>query len=170
MDKKIKVVQFGTGKMAVYTMRYALEKGCEIVGAVDINPDVIGKDIGEIMGTSNKGVVVTSLDDAVSMLQSVKPDVAIVTTMSLLNDVYDALMLCAKLGINAITTCEEAFYSWNSNPETTKAIDVIAKHTGCTITGSGYQDIYWGELISAIAGSTHNITKIKVCLQYPTSN
>ena len=35
------------------------------------------------------------------------------------------------------------------------------KQTGCTITGSGYQDIYWGQLISSIAGSTQKITKIK---------
>ena len=166
MDRKIKIVQFGTGKMAVYTMRYAIEHGCEVVGAIDINPEVIGKDIGEVMNTGMTGVKVTALDDAASMLQEVKPDVAIVTTMSLLNDVYDALMLCAKLGINAITTCEEAFYSWNSNPDTTAAIDAMAKHTGCTITGSGYQDIYWGELISAIAASTHKITKIKGSSSY----
>ena len=166
MDRKIKVVQFGTGKMAVFTMRYAIEHGCEVVGAIDVNPNVIGKDIGEVMNTNNYGVKVTSLDNAAEMLQTVKPDVAIVTTMSLLNDVYDALMLCAKLGINAITTCEEAFYSWNSNPKATAAIDVVAKHTGCTITGSGYQDIYWGELISAIAASTHKITKIKGSSSY----
>jgi len=166
MDRKIKVVQFGTGKMAVYTMRYAIEHGCEIVGAIDINPNVIGKDIGEVIGTNDYGVNVTSLNNAIEMLQNTRPDVAIVTTMSLLSDVYSALMLCAKLGINAITTCEEAFYSWNSNPKTTEAIDIVAKHTGCTITGSGYQDIYWGELISAIAASTNKITKIKGSSSY----
>ena len=37
-------------------------------------------------------------------------------------------MLCAKLWINAITTCEEAFYSWNSNPNLTARIDNLAKH------------------------------------------
>lgn len=166
MDRKIKVVQFGTGKMALYTMRYAIEHGCEIVGAIDINPDIVGKDIGKIMGTNPYGVKVTALENAREMLESVKPDIAIVTTMSLLNDVYDALMLCAKLGINAITTCEEAFFSWNSNPEVTKAIDTIAKYTNCTITGSGYQDIYWGELISSIAASTNKITKIKGSSSY----
>lgn len=166
MDKKIKIVQFGTGKMAVYTMRYAIEHGCEVVGAIDINPEVIGEDIGKVMGIENQGVLVTSLNNAETMLQEVKPDIAIVTTMSLLSDVYDALMLCAKLGINAITTCEEAFYSWNSNPEATKNIDSIAKSTGCTITGSGYQDIYWGQLISAIASSTNKITKIKGSSSY----
>ena len=166
MDRKIKVVQYGTGKMSVYTMRYVYEKGAEIVGAIDVNPDVIGKDIGEIMGTENKGVKVVSVEEAENMIKETKPDIAIVTTMSLISDVEDALMLCAKLGINAITTCEEAFYPMNSNPGITKKLDETAKQTGCTITGSGYQDIYWGQLISSIAGSTHTIKKIKGSSSY----
>ena len=75
-------------------------------------------------------------------------------------------MLCAELGINAITTCEEAFYPINSNPNITKKLDEIAKKNNCTITGSGYQDIYWGQLISSIAGSTQKITKIKGSSSY----
>ena len=166
MDRKIRVVQFGTGKMSVYTMRYCYEKGAEVVGAIDVNPNVIGKDIGEIMGTENKGVIVTPLEQAEEMLKQTNPDIVIVTTMSLLKDVGDALLLCAKLGLNAITTCEEAFYPENSNPTLTEEIDRLAKENGCTITGSGYQDIYWGNLISAIGGSTHKITKIKGSSSY----
>ena len=166
MDRKVRVVQFGTGKMAVYTMRYVLEKGGEVVGAIDVNPNVIGKDIGTIMGKTEIGVKVTALENAEETIRTLKPDIAIVTTMSLLNDVKDALMLCAKLGVNAITTCEEAFFPWNSNPQVTKEIDDLAKQTGCTITGSGYQDIYWGQLITSIAGSTQRITKIKGSSSY----
>ena len=161
MERKVKVVQYGVGKMSLYTMKYVYEKGAEIVGAVDINPNVIGKDIGEILGTENKGVNVISVENAKEMLQQVKPDIVIVTTMSLIKDVEDALLLCAELGINAITTCEEAFYPENSNPSITNRIDELAKKNNCTITGSGYQDIYWGQLISSIAGSTQKITKIK---------
>lgn len=166
MDRKIKVVQYGVGKMSLYTMRYVYEKGAEIVGAVDVNPDVIGKDIGEILNTEKKGVKVVSTNEAEEMLKQLKPDIAIVTTMSLLKDVEDALLLCAKLGINAITTCEEAFYPSNSNPTLTDKIDELAKANNCTITGSGYQDIYWGQLISSIAGSTQKITKIKGSSSY----
>ena len=163
---KTKVIQYGVGKMSLYTMRYVYEKGGEIVGAVDVNPDVIGKDIGDILGTEKKNVTVVSVQDAEKMMMETKPDVAIVTTMSLISDVEEALMLCAKLGVNAITTCEEAFYPGNSNPTITKKLDEMAKKTGCTITGSGYQDIYWGQLISSIAASTQTIKKIKGSSSY----
>ena len=164
--KKIKVLQIGTGKMSIYTMRYVYEKGAEIIGACDINPNVIGKDIGEIIGCEKKGVMVDHINNLEQMLNELKPDIAIVTTMSLLNDLYDVLLTCAKCGVNAITTCEEAFDSYNSNPVKTKEIDRIAKENNCTITGSGYQDVYWGNLISVIAGSTHKITKIKGSSSY----
>lgn len=166
MERKVRVAQYGAGKMSIYTMRYVYEKGGEIVAAIDINPNVIGKDVGEIMGTENKGVKIESVENAEKVLKETNPDIVIVTTMSLIKDVEDALTLCAKLGINAITTCEEAFFPANSNPQITNKLDEIAKTTNCTITGSGYQDIYWGQLISSIAGSTHRITKIKGSSSY----
>ncbi|MFR8233407.1 MAG: dihydrodipicolinate reductase [Clostridia bacterium] len=166
MERKVRVAQYGAGKMSIYTMRYVYEKGGEIVAAIDINPNVIGKDIGEVMGTENKGVKVEAVENAEKVLKETNPDIVIVTTMSLIKDVEDALTLCAKLGINAITTCEEAFFPANSNPQITNKLDEMAKKTNCTITGSGYQDIYWGQLISSIAGSTHKITKIKGSSSY----
>lgn len=158
---KLKVVQYGVGKMSKYTMRYVLEKGWSIVGAFDINKDLHGLDISEVMETSKKcGVKIQPVEKFEQFLISKKPDIVIVTTMSLFSDVYDSLKICAKCGVNAITTCEEAFFPINSNPTLTKELDTLAKQNKCTITGSGYQDVYWGNLITAIAGSTHNITKI----------
>ena len=156
----LRVVQYGCGKMSKYTMRYVYEKGGEIVGALDINPAVVGKDIGTIMECEDKGVVVTNVANARELLAELKPDACIVTTMSLLGDLEEALTICAELGINAITTCEEAFFSWNSNPTLTKKLDELAKQNNCTITGSGYQDIFWGQLISSICGATQSIKRI----------
>ena len=162
----MKVIQYGCGKMAKYTMRYVLENNWEIVGAVDINPNVIGKDIGSVIGCEDKGVKITSVEEADKLFSEVKADVCIVTTMSLLSDCKDALFLCAKHGVNAITTCEEAFYPMNSNPKLTLKIDELAKANNCTITGSGYQDAFWGNLISTLAGTTQKITKIKGSSSY----
>lgn len=162
MERKLRIVQFGTGKMSKYTMRYVYEKGAEIVGAIDINPNLIGQDIKVVLGVENDlGVKITSIENARELLEALKPDACIITTMSLLSDCENPLKMCADLGINAITTCEEAFYSWNSNPTLTKEIDILARKNNCTIAGSGYQDIYWGELVSAVCASTHKITKIK---------
>lgn len=163
---KIKLVQYGCGKMSVYTMRYAIEQGMEIVGAIDRNPNVIGKDIGDIIGGEKRNIKVTSVEEAESLLREVNPDICIITTMSLMKDIEETLKLCAKLGINAITTCEEAFYPMNSSPKLTKELDELAKQTNCTITGSGYQDAFWGNLITTLAGATHSITKIKGSSSY----
>ncbi len=163
---KVKAVQYGVGKMSIFTMRYMLEKGIEIVGAIDINPEIIGKDVGEIIGKEPIGVVVSDAKDASNVLDNTKPDICVVTTRSLISELDEPLTLCASKGINAITTCEEAFFPMNSNPNFTKRIDELAKKNNCTITGSGYQDIYWGQLISSIAGSTQKITKIKGSSSY----
>ncbi len=164
--EKTKIVQYGCGKMSKYTMRYAMEKGYEIVGAVDINPNLIGKDISEIIGCEETGVKITAIDQAEELMKNVKPDACIITTMSLIKDLENVLMLCSKLGINAITTCEEAFYPMASNPGLTQKIDSLAKQNNCTITGSGYQDVFWGNLIYTLAGATHKITKIKGSSSY----
>ena len=166
--EKVKIVQYGCGKMSAYTMRYAIEKGYEIVGALDINPKVIGKDISEIIGNNceEKGVIVSDVKDARKVLEETRPDVCIVTTMSLISDLDEALTLCAELGINAITTCEEAFYPEASNPRLTEKLDRLAKENHCTITGSGYQDVFWGNLIYTLAGATHKIKKIKGSSSY----
>ena len=164
--KEINVVQIGTGKMSRYTMRYLLEKGCNLVGAFDINENIIGKKISNVFSEVKSDVIIDNVKDLDSKLKELKPNIAIVTTMSLLKDVYDVLKICANNSVNAITTCEEAFDPYNSNPSLANELNEIAKRNNCTITGSGYQDVYWGNLISIIGGSTFKITEIKGSSSY----
>lgn len=163
---KLRVAQYGCGKMSKYTMRYVYEQGGEIVAAFDVNPEVIGKDIGEIMGGPARGVRVRDAAEADAVLASLKPDACIIATMSLMRDIRDALLVCAKNGVNAITTNEEAIFPMNSSPALTREVDALARKTGCTISGSGYQDVFWGNLIATLAGAMHKITKIKGSSSY----
>lgn len=161
MSRKLRVAQFGCGKMSAYTMRYVYEKGAEIVVAFDQNPAVIGRDIGEILGTEKKGVIVLDASEADRAFASLKPDACIITTMSLMSDLRSAFLACARNGVNAISTCEEAFFPWNSSAAITKELDDLAKENGCTLCGSGYQDVFWGNLIAVLAGATHRIHRIR---------
>lgn len=166
MGQEIKVFQIGCGNMSKYIMRYVYEKGCKVVGAVDINPDLIGKDIGTVMDFEFKNVSISPVEKLSELLESTTPDVAIITTMSLLNDIEEVSRICLKCGVNVITTCEEAFFAVNSNPSLYRELDILAKANGVTITGCGYQDVFWGNMIASICGSTHRITKIKGSSSY----
>lgn len=166
MDRKLKAVQYGCGKMSVYLMRYLMEKGVEIVAAFDMNPSVIGKDIGEIMGSENTGIKVSDSKIAGKLMSELKPDVCVVATMSTMADIKDAFTVCAESGVNAISTCEEALYPWNSSPAITKELDQLAKQNGITLSGSGYPDMYWGVLIDTLAGSMQSITQISGSSSY----
>ncbi|MGL4561744.1 MAG: NAD(P)H-dependent amine dehydrogenase family protein [Brevinema sp.] len=166
MNSQLKVAQYGCGKMSIYSMRYAMEKGAKIVCAFDANPAVIGKDVGEICGMAKTGVLVSDVKDIDRIFQETKPAVCMVMTMSLMSDIKEAFLSCAKNGINAISTCEEAIYPWNSSNTITSELDKIAKENNCTLCGSGYQDVFWGNLITTLAGATHKITKIKGSSSY----
>ena len=162
----IRVLQIGCGKMSKYSMRYVYEKGAEIVGAFDISEHVIGKDIGTLMETEEKGVKVQNLADLAEFLKENRADIAIVTTRSLIEELRDVVLTLVNRKVNVVTTCEEAFFAENSNKLVFDEIDRAAKENGVTVTGGGYQDIFWGNLISTLAGSIHNITKIKGSSSY----
>ena len=127
MNRKVKIAQYGCGKMSVYLMRYVLEKGAELVAAFDKNPTVIGKDIGEIMGKDRVGIEVPDAKEAGKILGELKPDVCIIATRSTMLDVKDAFTICAKNGVNAISTCEESLYPWNSSYQITEELDTYVE-------------------------------------------
>lgn len=166
MERKVRVAQYGCGKMAKFLMRYAMEKGAELVAAFDVNPAVIGKDVGEIIGAGKVGVTISDAKDASAVLGKLKPDVCVIATRSTVAELKDAFMACAQNGVNAITTCEEAIYPWNSSPALTRELDAAAKAGGCTLAGGGYPDLYWGSLVTTVAGAIHKMTKIKGSSSY----
>lgn len=163
MDK-IKVVQYGCGKMSKYTLRYLYENGAQIVGAIGRGAS-LGQDVGDWANLGVKTGIVIS-DNAEKVLDECNADVAIITTRSFISDIYEAIEQCVTRGINVITTCEEAIYPWTTSAAMINRIDALAKANNCTVCGSGMQDIFWINMVGLVAGGMHKIEKIKGAYSY----
>lgn len=141
-------------------MRYAEQSGLDLIGAFDRNQARQGLDIAEVSGAPSRGITIQPPSELEEFLTRHRPDCVVVATRSLLAEVEDELRICARLGIDVVTTCDEAIYPWNSSPALTAELDELAIQNGATLTGSGFPDLGYCHMVTTLAAAVPGLHKV----------
>jgi len=165
----IRVVLFGLGPIGQRIAHTILGKrGIEIVGAVDIDPEKVGRDLGEILGLDRRlGVTVT--DDADALLDKVGADVAVIATTSYVRTVYDQVVKCIEAGLDVVSTSEELAYPWVDEPQLAAEIDGLARQYGVTVLATGINPGYFMDTFPLILTALcREVKRIEAVRAIPT--
>ncbi len=135
---KLRVVSFGVGVIGSLTAKFILEeKGSvmDLVGAYDIDPKKVGKDLGEVIGMDSSTGVKVSNDLGKVLTKDV--DVAIHTTASYLHTAVPQLESVIARGVDVVSSCEELSYPYAVDRKLAARLDQAAKKHGATVLGTG---------------------------------
>jgi len=157
-----KVIQYGLGAIGTEVARSLAQRvGFELVGAIDVAEDKVGKDLGEMLGISGLGGIIVS-DKPEEVLKQVRADVVTHTTGSFLDQAYPQLEQIIKAGINLVSTTEELSFPWYHHPDLTEKIDHLAKEHGVTVMGTGVNPGFvMDELVLSLASVCRKVEKVQ---------
>jgi 4-hydroxy-tetrahydrodipicolinate reductase len=128
-------VEYGVGPIGGRIVRAAVDHGFEFVGAVDIDPDKVGVDLGTVADVGRElGVTIT--DDADAALAA-EPDVVFHSTVSSIETAQPQLAGIIEAGANVVSTTEELAYPWRRHPSIAEELDDLATEAGVSCLGAG---------------------------------
>lgn len=133
----IKVLHVGLGPIGAGVVRQVAErKGFRIVGAADIDPAKVGRDLGEVAGVG-RALRVRISGDVRQAIKASKPDVVVLCTSSSLKKVLPQLEEILKLKVPVVSTTEELAYPTKKNMKYARAIHQLAKKSKVAVLGTG---------------------------------
>jgi hypothetical protein len=131
------VLHVGLGPIgAAVARQVARRKSLTIVGAVDIDPDKIDRDLGLICGLHRRLDVRVS-GDLAKTIRAVRPDIAVLCTSSSLRKAFAEFETVLKLKVPIVSTTEELAYPVKANAAVARRIDALAKRARVAVVGTG---------------------------------
>ena len=128
---------YGLGPIGVMVGRQlATRDGFRIVGAVDIDPAKVGRDVSEIAGLGQP-LRVRVRPDASRAIKASKPDVVVLCTSSSVRAVMPQIHDVLKSRVAVVTTTEELSYPVKRNAVMAKKIDAMAKKAKVAVLSTG---------------------------------
>ena len=159
----IKVVSIGLGPIGAGVVKQlAARKGFTLVGAVDIDPAKIGRDVGEVCGVGRK-LRVAVTDDITKTLKAVKPDVAVLCTSSSIKKVVPEFEAVLKQKVPIVSTTEELAYPVKAHAAVARKIDALARRARVAVLGTGVNPGFTMDALPiALTGVCESVRAIEV--------
>jgi 4-hydroxy-tetrahydrodipicolinate reductase len=133
----IRLLHFGLGPIGAAIVRQAAAReGFKVVGAVDIDPAKVGRDVGEVV-SAGRSLGVKVSNDPAAALRKAKPDAVVHCTSSSIKRVLPQFETILKAKVPIVSTTEELSYPFYSNKRTAKAIDALARKARVAVLGTG---------------------------------
>jgi hypothetical protein len=134
---QIRVLHFGVGPIgAAVIKQIAGRPGFKIVGAIDVDPAKVGRDIGDVAGL-NRRLGLKVQDDAGKTLKAAKPDVVIHCTGSSIKGVMPQLEAILTSKSPVISTTEELAYPGYTHVRQARRLHALAKKSKVAMLGTG---------------------------------
>jgi 4-hydroxy-tetrahydrodipicolinate reductase len=133
----IRVMLMGLGPIGAAVARQVADrKALKIVGAVDIDPGKVGRDVGDVIGLGRtlRGKVTA---DAAATLKGARPDVAVLCTGSSLKQVLPQFATVLEARVPIVSTTEELAYPWYAHRALARKLDTLARKAKVAVLGTG---------------------------------
>ena len=159
----VRVIQMGLGPIGAGVARQIVERpGFELVAAVDIDPEKVGKDVGEFCDMEESvGLVVEK--NLAAVLGRGEADVVAHCTSSSLESIVPQLEAILDAGLPVVSTTEELSYAWYPQKELAEQIDAMAREAGLAVVGTGVNPGYaMDTLPTVLTGACERVDSITV--------
>jgi 4-hydroxy-tetrahydrodipicolinate reductase len=133
----IRVLHYGLGPIGAAVVRQiAARRGFRTVGAVDIDPAKVGRDLGEVANVG-RALSVKVSSDPKKAIKAGKPDVVVLCTQSSMKKVLPQAETILKLKVPIVSTTEELAYPTAANMRYARALHQMAKKAKVAVLGTG---------------------------------
>jgi 4-hydroxy-tetrahydrodipicolinate reductase len=135
--ERLRVVLYGLGQIGLETAKVVLaRRDIELVGAIDIDPGKLHRDVADLSGLSRPSGVRVS-DRGMEVLQVTRPHVAILTTASRFKDALPQIKQCVDARTHVVSSCEELLLPTVRYAAQAKDLDRHARAMGVAVLGTG---------------------------------
>jgi len=160
---QLSVLQYGLGPIGAAVLRIIAERpALQIVGAVDVDPAKVGRDVGAV-AELGRTLDLRVDGDPAAALRRLRPAVVVHCTGSALATVMPQLREIVAAGASVVSTCEELSYPWVHQRELADELDTLAHERGVAVLGAGVNPGFVMDLLPLVlSGVTARVRGIHV--------